>query len=305
MHNRAPAVTFKRQSLEKWMEIFATHDWQKSFPSDVVREGVQFFESCNIKEIEIRPEDIVVRYHSETRSPIFALIDLEDSVLSARSSLANDPRPAVAALLAMDEVILDKQGALFAPDNETNTSSEKTDNGADEDSENLEKVLKLSFYMSGQNLCFKAYWIRDNKLVFPDNLSSRNNVLSQRERDHVVKLIHLARKANFTLFKQSKEYRMANISLAIDFCRYHLSKWNDYFTLQLDPLVQKLLPGIQEVHAHFIAKSVPEESNTVDLSLQFSNGTFTIEGNDAKKLTRSNGDPIFIEGVGVVRVARS
>lgn len=299
MLNRAPAVIFKRESFEKWMDIFATHDWPSAFTRDELRNGLNFYERCNIKEIEIRPDDIVVRYQNENRSPFFALIDVNGEVLSARSSLHEDPRPAVGALLAMDELILDKQDSLFtvdAPENRPDSPQASEKAFSDDDT----KLLRLSFTVSGQNLCFKAYWTANNKLVFPDHLSTSNAVSSKSERDEVVKLIHLARKANFVLFQQSKEYRMSNVSAAVDFCRYTLPKWSRYFELQADPTVQKLLMGVQNVHAQFLTQA--QHEHTVDFNLQLSNEMLTVAPSVAKKLLKGEGKPIFVEGIGAVRL---
>ncbi|UPA28385.1 MAG: DEAD/DEAH box helicase [Verrucomicrobiota bacterium] len=299
MLNRAPAVIFKRESFEKWMEIFATHDWPSAFTRDELRNGLNFYERCNIKEIEIRPDDIVVRYQNDNRSQFFALIDVDGEVLSARSSLHEDPRPAVGALLAMDELILDKQDSLFTSETNENEKTQ-TLKSAEVLEESAAKLLHLSFFISGQNLCFKAYWTSNNKLVFPDHLSTKHTVSSKAERDEVVKLIHLARKANFVLFQQSKEYRMTNVPAAVDFCRHTLPKWSSYFELQIDPTVQKLLMGVQNVHAQFLTQVQGEDA--VDLTLQLSNDTLTIAPGVTKKLIKGDGQPMFVEGVGAVRL---
>jgi SNF2 family DNA or RNA helicase len=304
MHNRSPTVTFKRQSLEKWMDIFATNDWQKSFSSSDIREGMDFLDKHAIKEIEIRPDDVIVRYIGNNKSQFFAVVDLEEGQLSARSSLLDNSRPAVAALLAVDEVILDKQDALFAPDADQDNAADKTvDSSSSEESIQAPKSLRLSFYMSGQNLCFKAYWTASGKLVFPDNLSRCSSVTSERDRSAVVKLIHLTRKAGFLLFKKSKEYRIANVSMAIDFCRSTLSRWSNDFIIQMDENVQKLRQGIREVHATFTAREREHREQMIDLSLKLSNQEFSASQNVAKKLLRSDGSPMFIDGLGAIRMS--
>ncbi|MDR1434995.1 MAG: DEAD/DEAH box helicase [Puniceicoccales bacterium] len=307
MHNRTPAVTFKRQTLENWMDIFAKNDWQKSFSRNEIREGIQFLEKYAIKEIEIRPDDVIVRYLGENKSPFFAVIDMENGYLSARSSLIDKNDAAIGALLAMDEAIIDKQDALFASDLEDSCMAQKNSsvddsNGAEDRSKN--RPLRLSFYMSGQNLCFKAYWTETNKLVFPDNLSRYKNAMAQQDRNSIIKLIHLARKAGFLLHKQSKEYRIASIASAIDFCRYTLSRWHGEFALQLDENIQKLRQGAKEIHATFQANEQEGRDHTIDLSLQLANEEYVIPQNFAKKMLKSDGSPLFIEGFGAVRMAK-
>jgi SNF2 family DNA or RNA helicase len=304
MYNRSPAVTFKRQSLEKWMDIFATNDWQKSFSSSDIREGIDFLDKHTIKEIEIRPDDVIVRYLGSNKSQFFAVVDLEDGQLSARSSLFDNSKPAVAALLAIDEVILDKQEALFAPESDQESAVDKiaSDSG-DGESVQVPKALRLSFYMSGQNLCFKAYWTANGKLVFPDNLSRCGSVVSDGDRNAVVKLIHLTRKAGFFLFKKNKEYRIANVSMAIDFCRSTLSRWSEHFIIQMDDNVQKLRQGTKEVRATFAAQEREYRTHVIDLSLKLSSKEFSAPQNVAKKLLRGDGGPMFIDGFGAVRMS--
>lgn len=302
MCSRAPAVTFKRQSLEKWMEIFADYDWQKSFSKQEIREGVRFYEDCVIREIEIRSDDIIVRYQGEGKSQYFAVLDFNDHTLSARSSIADDTRPAIGALLAMDEVLIDKQETLFTSDPEAeNTSSAETSETAIT-SNPTENYLRLSFYLSGQNLCFRVYWIETNKLVFPENLSSKGIVLTKEKRDQIVKLIHLARKSNFVFYKQSKEYRMTSLCSAVDFCRYELPKWETAFQIQLDTQVQKLREGIQEIHATFAAQENPDTKG-LHLALNLSTANGILTPNFTSKLLKNNGNPLFIEGVGAVRLS--
>ncbi|MDR2812647.1 MAG: DEAD/DEAH box helicase [Puniceicoccales bacterium] len=304
MYNRSPAVTFKRQSLEKWMDIFATNDWQKSFSRSDIREGIDFLDKHTIKEIEIRPDDVIVRYLGNNKSQFFAVVDLEEGQLSARSSLLDNSKPAVAALLAVDEVILDKQDALFAPETDQDNVADKViSDSSDGESVQAPKSLRLSFYMSGQNLCFKAYWTASGKLVFPDNLSRCSGVISERDRSAVVKLIHLTRKAGFLLFKKSKEYRIANVSMAIDFCRSTLSRWSENFIIQMDDNVQKLRQGTKEVHATFTVREREHRDQVIDCSLKLSNQEFSASQNVAKKLLRSDGSPMFIDGLGAVRMS--
>ncbi|MDR1367064.1 MAG: DEAD/DEAH box helicase family protein, partial [Puniceicoccales bacterium] len=303
MHNRAPAVTFKRQSLEKWMDICANNDWQQSYSRDEIRDGLDFLDRCTIKEIEIRPDDVIVRYMGDNKSQFFAVVDLEGKQLSARSSIFHDAKPAIAALLALDEVILEKQEALFAPEiNLENTNEQQEESRTNDPEIQIEKPLRLSFYMSGQNLCFKAYWNATCKLVFPDRLSKCGNTLSNKDRDSVVKLIHLARKAGFLLIKQNKEYRIMNVAFAIDFCRNTLSRWSSNFLIQLDENVQKLRQGIKEVHAIFAAQEQTEQQHAISLSLKLSNEGIVLSQNATKKILHSEGSPMFIEGFGAVRM---
>jgi hypothetical protein len=117
-------------------------------------------------------------------------------------------------------------------------------------------------------------------------------------------LIHLARKAGFLLYKQSKEYRIANIASALDFCRYTLSRWHEEFLLQLDENVQKLRQGAKEIHATFQANEQEGRDYTVDLSLQLANEEYVIPQNFAKKMLKSDGSPLFIDGFGAVRMAK-
>ena len=152
MHNRAPAVTFKRQSLEKWMDICASNDWQQSYSRNEIRDGLDFLDKCTIKEIEIRHDDVIVRYMGENKSQFFAVIDLDGEQLSARSSIFHDTKPAIAALLALDEVILEKQEALFTPETSFEPVNEQQEEKhANDTATQIEKPLRLSFYMSGQN----------------------------------------------------------------------------------------------------------------------------------------------------------
>ncbi|MDR1907102.1 MAG: DEAD/DEAH box helicase [Puniceicoccales bacterium] len=303
MYNRSPAVTFKRQSLEKWMDIFATNDWQKSFSRSDIRDGMDFLDKHTIKEIEIRPDDVIVRYLGHNKSQFFAVVDLEEGQLSARSSLLDNSKPAVAALLAVDEVILDKQDALFALEVDTDSTTDKsTSDHNDRELIQSQKSLRLSFYMSGQNLCFKAYWTANGKLVFPGNLSRCCCVVSEKDRNAVVKLIHLTRKAGFLLFQKNKEYRIANVSMAIDFCRSTLSRWSDDFIIQMDENVQKLRQGTKEIHATFTAQEREQREHVIDLSLKFSNQEFSASQNIIKKLLRGDGSPLFVDGFGAVRM---
>jgi superfamily II DNA or RNA helicase len=286
------------------MDIFATNDWQKSFSRDDIREGIDFLDTHTIKEIEIRPDDVIVRYLGHNKSQFFAVVDLEGGQLSARSSLLDNTKPAVAALLAVDEVILDKQDALFSPEADQENAVDKVANDSgDGESLQTSKSLRLFFYMSGQNLCFKAYWIANGKLVFPDNLSRCGSVISDRDRSAVVKLIHLTRKAGFLLFKKNKEYRIANVSMAVDFCRSTLSRWSENFIIQMDDNVQKLRQGTKEVHATFTAQERENRAQAIDLLLKLSNKEFSAPANVAKKLLRSDGTPMFIDGLGAVRMS--
>jgi SNF2 family DNA or RNA helicase len=151
-------------------------------------------------------------------------------------------------------------------------------------------------------LCFKAYWNATGKLVFPDRLSQCGNALSNRDRDSVVKLIHLARKAGFLLVKQNREYRITNIAYAIDFCRHTLSRWSSDFLVQLDENAQKLRQGIKEIHATFAAQEQTEQQHAVNLSLKLSNEEVTLSQNATKKILHGEGSPMFIEGFGAVRM---
>ncbi|MDR2200851.1 MAG: DEAD/DEAH box helicase [Puniceicoccales bacterium] len=306
MHNRAPAVTFKRQSLENWMEIFAQKDWQNTFSKDEIREGMRFLERCPIREIEIRSDDVIVRYFGEGKTQLFAVIDLEEGQLSARSSVADKNDAAIGALLAMDEAIIDKQDALFLHDEEDGDTLHRCPpcNGKECDENKLgDKILHLLFYTSGQHLCFRAYWMENHRLVFPNHLSRYANVATKLERDAVIKLIHLARKSGFSFYKKSKEYRISHTASAIDFCRYTLPRWHNDFSIQLDGNVEKLCQGPREIHAIF-RSGVENGNGFSDLSLQLSDGTHILEQHFIPKILKSDGNPFLIDGLGAVRMGK-
>jgi hypothetical protein len=68
------------------MDIFTTNDWQKCFSRSDVRDHIAFLGKDTIKEIEIRPNVVIVRSFADNESQFSVIMDLEKRQFSARSA---------------------------------------------------------------------------------------------------------------------------------------------------------------------------------------------------------------------------
>lgn len=320
MWSRAPVVTFKKKVFDEWMDIFANYDWQKDYSKHDIREAFDFLKTAYIKEIDVRHDSIILRYFNPDKSIYFVMIEYIDGKLDVRTSIQSDIKVAISALLAFDEVLLEKQHALLQQQIEHPNENTEDD---DEESSPItpgskahkdgtanntpSDLIKLSFYMAGQTLCFRAYWNSSNKLLFPEILSKRSHKLTKDEKNAVVKLIHLSRKYGFKLNHKSKEYQLSNVFNAMEFCKATLPKWEQYFIIIRDENVKKLLNTPVEVNTVFkVTKQNSDNTlnNSIHIDLQVSANNFTFSDNIAQKILKSNGNHFFVDGYGTISIKK-
>ena len=312
MRNRAAVVTFKRKVFEEWMDIFAKYDWQKDFSLSEIREGMVKLDQISIKGVEMRPESIVLRFIKEDKSPYFVIIEWDGNRLLYRLSDPESSFGAIVSCLVLDEIFLEKQEVILSQAETEEDPDLKSIPfiSPDSNNDNACDRLRLSFYLSGQNLCFRSYWNSSNKLVFPDNFTHNRHSLSQEDKSAVIKLVHLSRKAGFILNKKSKEYQITHLPNAIDFCKSILPKWKQYFIIQCDQNVQKLEQVPSDIDIVFQSyepqqqENFPQQNSSGIKLRLLANGT-PISESTSRKLLRSNSNLFFIENIGVVSLNRS
>jgi SNF2 family DNA or RNA helicase len=287
--------------MEAWMARICDLNWPNTFPKKAINSGNNIFESGMVREIDMRCNDVIVRFLDEYKVQTLATIEHNSDGFCTRSS-CNDSEQSdafvIAALLALEDSIAEKNESIFADE----AAAKQYDKNHASSHDNMEKPqserIQLKFYTIGQVLCFKAFWSDTLAPVLSDK-NFTNDSMSSAKKSALIKLVHTARKFGFLFSKKTKEYRLYNLNQAIDFCKSTMPRLTTIFDLETDENVKLLASGLKHLTT-VIKTSINNDS--IDLNFDVLDGTTEIDGQAKQLVLHSNGNTIFIPGIGATRL---
>jgi SNF2 family DNA or RNA helicase len=152
--------------------------------------------------------------------------------------------------------------------------------------------------MTGQILCFKAFWSDSLSPVLSDKNFTGDSA-SSGKKSALIKLVHTARKFGFIFSKKTGEYRLYNLSQAIDFCKSTMVKLTTSFDLEIDDNVKILANGLKYLTP--VIKTAMN-GNSINFSFDVLDGTTEIDTKARQMVLYSNGHTIFIPGIGATKL---
>lgn len=306
---------YSRSSVEAWFK-YLTQDWEGYFSQEQLKKGRGIYLSNRIREIELSVEDAII--HSEIQDkPYYAVISWSKIGPSIRSSSKQRERAkaiAVAGIYQIEELISDQLTELSLGDLVEEIADE---NREEEESEGVEespvevvrsRPLVLTFSGSEEGLGFGACWsnndgVQEPALTFGE---SEGTPLTEDESESLIRLTMMARKAGFTLDRESRSFLMEDIGRFIPFLSHVLPKWKSFFTVIRDTEVKRLMQGIQSVEMDGLVSEIVEgEEESYAIEWKYQTGGRSLNDVETAQLTKRMGQPVFLPNRGIVQLTDS
>ena len=325
---------YSKSSIEAWFR-YLTKDWEGHFSQEQLKRGRELYLGNGIREIELSVDDAIV--HCEIgEKPYYSVISWSKKGPSVRSSSKKRGRPesiAVAGIYQIEELIGDQLSEMpidiFGDDDEDDRDIELTDadyesihvgdvadgeDDSDEEDEgeavpaNRNLPLVLTFKGSEEGLGFDACWmnpdgVQEPALTFGDD---EGKLLSEQESESLIRLTTMARKAGFVIDKKTRRFMMSDIGRFIPFLSHVLPKWKSHFTIVRETEVKRLMQGIQSVEVDAMVSEYELDSEEhYEIDWKFKTGGSFFSAEEAKKLNKRKGQPVYLPNRGIVQLTDS
>ncbi len=309
MQVHGPKRIYNPHSLEFWFEKL-TDDWERSFSDSVLHLGRNWYREGLIREIELENGQGIVHMKIEGKA-CYSVIEWEDSVVKVRASLDDSEvgqAIAVAGLYEIEELVADEIEPLEEDTLSRGSNARKPAPAVEiRQTQRPARPLCLRFDGHSEKLQFQAFWKEsggDQRAVLYGN---GNGGLVDAEREKLIRLASLARKAQFSFDKERNAYALLDLARIPAFLNHDLPAWRRYFQVELSPVARRMFDGVRAVEVSVEAREVRgKRDGGAGLSLRwiFRSGERLLGDKEAERLFRGQGGPVFLPDLGLVELSR-
>ena len=269
------------------------------------REGV-------IREVELDIGHGIVHTKLEGRA-CYSVIEWADAAIRVRASVDDSDvghAIAVAGMYEIEELVVDEIAPL-----EEDTLSRGSDALKPapvveiKQTQRPARPLCLRFDASSEKLQFQAFWLEDSgeSRVHLNGGGNGNgdNHLIDAEREKLIRLASLARKAQFNFDKEQNGYALLDLARVPAFLTQDLPVWRRYFKVDLSSVAKKMFEGVRQVEVSVEAKGVRGKRAGHGLNLKwiFRSGERLLGQEETERLLRGQGGPVFLPDAGLVELS--
>jgi hypothetical protein len=305
MQSHGPKRVYNITALEYWFNRL-TSSWEPYFSGASVQRGRQLYRDGLIREIELSETDAII--HSKINGKeCYAVIEWGSRRPSTRASVDESSLGealAIAGLYEIEEMVVDEISPLPAdapvradapPRLEERLAEVKTQ-------EVPGRELSLRFTVAPQGLMFGAFWVEADGRRLPALAQGSNGQqLLASEREKLIRLASLSRKAHFQFLQETQQYLLEDASGVQFFLKHEVKGWRRYFQVELDSAVQRLSLGVKQVDVQ--ARAHTRSAGELNLEWIFRAGETLLSDKDAAALLKANGTgPILLPDVGFVQL---
>ncbi|WP_269540880.1 DEAD/DEAH box helicase [Cerasicoccus fimbriatus] len=318
MNHRISQRVYSDAALDSWL-MRLMDDWEQQFDSEAVDEGRRLYRKGNIRQVELGADDAIVHLRLEDGSDVYVVLEWEKERFSARSSLEDSYLReiiAAAALYEIEELVAEEVGALPPEDKpkakqveeeaavEPEPAPEVKPAPKVEPEPTRQLILKFSAIDAG--LAMLAIWREPNgqeqRALGPH--APRADMTTAEEREDLIRLASGARRDGFRYQSGSARYELHQLDRLPGFVRQDLPKWEQHFTVEIDPDVQCLAEGVREID---VAVEIDEvlTGGDLDINWKLTLGSSRLTDKERRRLLRKIDEgPVLLPGRGLVRLNR-
>lgn len=173
------------------------------------------------------------------------------------------------------------------------------------DSQPDEKTLVPVFSAEATRLTCSAFWeIRETGERVPalGKNAPAPASLSKKEREQLIRLATLARRAYFSYDSELACYALHGYSQIAAFANAHLDKWRERFEIENDELVETFRSEPRELETEAVLHS--ESADAFSLLWNFEIDGERLTPEESRIVMRHADESVFLPGRGVVRIRR-
>lgn len=301
MSVRTSKRVYSSGALEAWLH-FLTYNWEARFSEDELRAGRSIYRLGHIRELELGIQDAIVHGNMADESG-YAMLEWEQGLLQVRTSSDGGlfgRAIAVAGLYEIEELVAEEIPAL-SPDLPKVKDKEASDgNPAPSPPQKADpkpsetasppvpkpRPLQTRFSLDEQGLVLEVHWREGGKRLRPAFGSTESEDLTDAEREMLIRLTSMARRAGFRYHTGRAGYLMDETLRMAAFVRQELRRWETYFTVVTEPGLECLGQGVRTVGLTGEALESGKDAMKLNWSL-------TLEG---KRLTEKEGRLLLRRG---------
>lgn len=316
MDCRTAKRLYSPDALEAWFDNLC-RDWERSFSESQLARGRSCYREGGIREIELSAKDAIV--HSNwPESEGYVVIECQNGRLDVRSStgdLESGKALAAAGLYEIEELISEEISPLPLELEEVKANGTQPEHTAAEAEsvepeptlvtpQELVKVrdLQLDFSASEQGLEFAVYWLeKGQKIPALGEGAPAPDTISATDREKLIRLASMARKAGFRFTAARNLYLMARLDEVPAFLGAELSRWRNHFACLLTPDALALKNGIREID--IAAEAREGSAGEFSLNWRFSLDGEACDGREIQTRLFRGDNLVFIKGRGLVRLS--
>ncbi|MBN2068072.1 MAG: DEAD/DEAH box helicase [Opitutales bacterium] len=303
---RTAKRVYSPKALESWLDRLKA-GWESSFNPHELELGRQLYREGDIREIEI-DHNVIIAHMKQGKELIYSVVEWSHMQPEVRSSIENMEQGralAIAGLYETEELFADEidawsvetpgEGRPSAIPSPPITSTKKA---GETFGKARELLIKLSAHYQG--IKADAFW-KDESGTVPALEGKAQSLKHPLERERMIRLTSLLKKANFVYRQDKRFYILREITAIPTFLRELLPKWKESFLVDTEASLQKLRRGVQDVRVEI---KVESSYNGLQMHWNISAEGAPLPEDLALKLLRRNGQPMLFPDFGLLRIPR-
>ncbi len=321
---RAPKRIYSSTALEVWFQRLVP-EWEAHFAPQELERGRELYRTGEVREVELGADDAIVHARLE-EADLYALVEWKEGRPVVRSS-TEDARTgrslAVAGMYEIEELLADEVAPL-PPEKKPKVQIALTPGGplpapalgavpalpaapaaghpqppVTLGPPRPARRLILVLCMHEHTLHCDGFWENADRTRTRALKDGETAELTGPEREKLIRLASVARKAGFRFQAAHGYYAMEELGRIPAFLKAELPQWRQYFGVEASPDVDLLQRGVQAVELHARAKG---SADGLELSWNLRIGPSVLTHDEMRKLLRRAGAPVFLAGRGLARL---
>lgn len=305
MQSHGPKRVYNLTALEAWFNRL-TRSWEPFFSVSSLERGRRLYREGLIREIELGDKDAIIHSKIDGKE-CYAVIDWSDTKPTTRSSVEDSPLGqalAIAGLYEIEEMVVEEISPLPAEPEESRGSGGRLEELLDEvkKDEVAGRPLHLVFSVATAGLVFDASWVAEDGSRTPALAQGSNGHTAASEREAVIRLASLSRKAHFQFCQETLRYVLAEVPNIQVFLKQEVKTWKKFFQIEMNASVSKLMERVKPVHVE--ARARAQAGGAMSLEWIFRAGEKMLSKADSDALLKGGGETVLLPGMGFVQLSR-
>lgn len=292
--------------MQRWSDGLL-QGWENLFERTALEDGRRYYRSNDARSVELRDGTAVVAY-KEGKQDWYVVLDLQDGAVQYRSSIGGGQAAAslaVAGLYEVEEllasVLTELPGERPEPSNVQGLSerpaapvTDSTTASASLDTHSRQLTVVLDVIAEGIKM--EGAWSGGR----PGSALDLTTACTHRERELLIRLLSLLRKAGFVKNGVRSEYVLRDRLRWAGFVQQTVPLWRKFFAVSVDPGLELLGKGLRTVTLKTQARA--SGSGGIVLDWNFYLDGELLNERDRTGLLRARDNPILLPGKGLVQV---
>lgn len=290
---RTTRKSYTPQALEAWFGR-VVEPWEQAFAEEELRLGRLWYREGEVRALELTAEAATV-YRKVRRDEFYAVVEPNGApvpfkVRHSTTETMEGRALAVAGLYEIEELLADEISPAPPDDGpEPDTNGHHPDEKPAEPKKKL-PPLPVTLRLNEQGL-FAG--IRPGKTK-PDE------ALANAWREQSIRFFSRGRKCGFLPSARAKNTLvLRDPERMLTFFQEELPRWRDFFALTVDEEVERLAAGVQTVD---VTARLDSKEEQLTVAWEARTGDQALDDKQRQRAFKSLDRPVFITGVGLVRV---